>query len=224
MMINKSSIKIFLSCPAKFKQEVIDGKVHEQTEDEFQGKIVHKFIENFWKVVNIENGNLKYKLEDILPERELIEKYPKVKNSINNFIKFQEKRFNFLKLYKKENLFKPVLVEKTLVNEKLGIFGTPDYVDMNMDETYNVIDIKTNREFKFEEHLLDLIFYKYLLQNTTGIDPTFGIIYNPFVDNYKIIKLKESDIENLKNLIKLIKSCIKENNFPHWPGCNCEQT
>jgi len=214
MYLTKIKIMTFLECPHKFYEENILGLPKVVTQAMAEGKNIHSFIENFWSIVNIENGEFSFPKVSIDGGKEQI--------CIKNFLNFQKKRFEYLKSLDKLEYFFPLYSEIKLKSDDLLILGVVDQIDKNLDDTLNLVEFKSNKNENSASFEIELNFYKYLVENTLGLNIINGIVFFPFTNNIKRITLDGK--VDIVSIINDIREHIKNNDFKHNKNCNCRKS
>lgn len=214
MFLSKSMLLDYLDCPYKFYEKAVLKIPEPENLAMTQGKAIHKLIETFWN--SCTNGHLPSIDVDSIEDS-------KVKKSAVNFLKMQETRFETLKSMGKLDFFKPVLIEKKLVNEKLELVGIIDAVDKNLDETLNIVEVKSyGKTRQIDDKLkFELTYYRYLLRETLGLHAQFGVLYMPVTAAFDKVELVEEDELWVKNVIAEVRDTLKANNFEHRASCTC---
>ena len=83
MMLNKSNILTYRTCPKLFKYLYIDRRPRTPNEAMVRGLTVHKFAELFFDKVKIDGSKIEFNLSDITLPLDL-----KTQKYIENFIDF----------------------------------------------------------------------------------------------------------------------------------------
>ena len=219
--LSKSLINLYLTSPCKFYDEVILGEKHKESEHEYTGKTIHSFVEFFWATFKNEKRAPVLKDFSVIPSENNNKLNSKFDVAISNFLNLEKKRYEYLDKKNKLDLFEPIIVEEKLIDEKNKLSGVIDFVDVNEDGSYNIVELKTNREFLFSEYWFELVFYKILLKEVKNINAKFGVVYNPVVAKFNSKEITSSDEKWCWEIINYVKKCVDENLFPHLPG-KCE--
>ena len=183
------------------------------------GKNIHKAIEEYYRIWIKE-----YIRDPSIEFRSILTKYgitpeqdETIERIIDNFIKFEEMRLN-----QGRWSYNPIFVEQLLIhNPFIGIIDVA-FRDIETNEII-IIDWKTGfitktGELK-EEHVIQGLIYKYLVENTIG---KVSKVYFMFLRFGKLIELpKKYDYTYLTKVINEIEETKKKRNWIKKKGVHC---
>lgn len=132
-MYSFSKLNTYEFCPKLYEFVYIDKIKQEANEDMKFGKLFHKFAENFYKRIDVEKITY-HEFDELLVSKE----------ELNNFIKYEKKRYQKLLMNGKLNLYKPLLLEEKLIGEISGseFIGYVDRVERLVNGEILVMDYK----------------------------------------------------------------------------------
>ncbi len=191
MMLSKSKIGTFQTCPYLFKLKYIDKKLEDAGKNPVmeRGIRLHKVLDDFYNKGN----NYKEFIENIKQHDD----YDEFSEQVKNFVSWNYD--NSLRI----PLHREVWVEST----KLGVRGIIDRVDEEEDGKIIVWDYKSGRVNPLSKYRFELALYALLYQTTTGKIPDKWGVY--FVD-HNIEKVENVDQKYVENAVVKVASARKE--------------
>lgn len=195
--ISKSSLNTFLQCPAKFRNIYVDKCKTEKSKQAFRGIEVHDFCNHFY-----DEGNLTFKNNHFEVKPEFLESYFKIcqeetKQQINNFIRFESKRWDVCRSLCPKNpkkLFIPLCREGKFVSDTLQQITIVDRLDLRLDKNYTLVEYKTERfqdkEWKKTEFRREMMFEK----STCEASPEFQKLFPNDIVDFVILFPRSNDI------------------------------
>lgn len=213
--LSKSSIKIYLQCPYKWKKLYINGIKEEKSPVMERGINIHKQIEMFYDNVNLEGKD-----DNNIPQIRLYEMMKDNIEDMRNFLNFEQERIKYCvinNIFNKKYFF-PYLKEKKIMNDNLKLKGIIDAVFINpKDNKAIIIDWKTGRYDKnmIDEWRMELSIYKILLDSSGLIHDKVKYWGMYFIDVDKLFfeEINNNIINNTLKLIEEVREEIREEKF-----------
>ena len=177
--------------------------VQGQFEDGWEEKIAkHKWL---WEVHTSEEMDSMYKETEAL---------------LQNFVDSVNKKLTEMvdwKIFKNKqqawNAVAPKYAEKWVKSKEYAIVGVIDVVCNDFDGGTTLLDYKTSKRYGPylpEEYYRQLIIYAFLYTLEMGEMPNFvGVNYLRFDDTF-FVKVGQSELDEARDLIKMVHDCIKE--------------
>lgn len=219
MLLSKSSIRQYKTCPQSFKFGHIDKLKAAENKLYQKGTDIHELCSDFF-------GNYIYENGFVSPNFKIPEKY---ETELGFFLERESKRYQYLMKNDRLDIFEPYLKEKFIRNTKYGIHGIPDRIDKTINNNYVLYEYKTGyvntrdiaKELGFYLLLMDKIdikvfkLYEFKKQRVLNISVNKGIVTEV-----------EKDINNVKDKInnQEFKPVISDNGC-FWCGYKayCEE-
>lgn len=226
--LSPSSLEKYFDCPKRFYLTTVLGIEEPEEDNPFvvipasdEGTLVHECMEDYgnnpnWTLDEFLN-NAKNKIDNYLNKRIPIHN-KNVQNTIDNFLDLAKEGFNtdpHNEIYQSEYKVGPYKDPKT----GLTFEGRVDRIEKLKDGNYQIVDYKTYRDIKNEEHDLktcfQVVLYAYMLENTE----------NKKIENcqYRYLRMQNVNVdciyneqmkEQLENKLKEFKEALDKGEFP----------
>ena len=227
----------YLQCSKKFQYLYIDKLKQGITSPEARrGLEVHDFINHFYDNLTFYNGHLKVNPDFYEPYTDIC--LPDAKTQINNFIEFEQKRWNICKELCPKNpkkLFIPLCREEKFVSEKLQQITIIDRLDQRKDGNYTLVEIKTekfqNKGWKNTEFRREMMFEKTTCESSADFQARFPnnivdfVIYFPRSNDVMIEGFNWRTASALQKSLERMRMDIDNSYYPcnvdyHCRFCN----
>jgi hypothetical protein len=204
--------------------------VHQILEDLFKKQFKtlpqwEKGVPKLWVQRQFEDGweekIAKHKwLWEVHTDAEMDAMYKETEALLQNFVESVDKKLGEMvdwKIYKNKqqawNAVAPKYAEKWVKSKEYAIVGVIDVVCNDFDGGTTLLDYKTSKRYGPylpEEYYRQLIIYAFLYTLEMGEMPNFvGVNYLRFDDTF-FVKVGQSELDEAKDLIKMVHDCIKE--------------
>jgi len=234
MMLSKSKLFQYLSCPYKFKRVYVDKVPTYPTPAMRRGSIVHKYIEQLYDNIDIADKNETWKEKTdryhkkFMEECEIIDLVPgqNLERYLENVRAIEYLRLQIIEGLKEnpEKYFYPVLREKRIDNHEREMNGIVDRVDLNLKDKLEVGEIKTTTGRKDIESLRnEMAFYKILLDESGLLDKplTSFYIYFPYDNTVHYEEFTDDLLEETELIIVHVKDSIRREEYDPSPNDWC---
>lgn len=230
MYISKSSLNCYLQCPRKFQYLYVDKLERGITSPEAQRGIeVHDFINHFYDNLTFCGSQFGVNVEFYEPYVEIC--LPDAKTQINNFIDFEQERWNICKQLCPKNpkkLFIPLCREEKFSSEKLQQITIIDRLDARADGNYTLVEVKTekfqNKGWKNTEFRREMMFEKTTSEASPEFQKRFPndivdfVIYFPRSNDVMMESFNWRTASALKKALEKMRMDIENSYYP----CNVE--
>ena len=204
--------------------------VHQVLEDLFKKKFKslpqwEKGAPKAWVQEQFETGweekIAKHKwLWDVHTKEEMDSMYTETEAILQNFVDSVDKKLSemvewkiFKNKYQAWNSVAPKYAEKWVMSTEYAIVGFIYVVCNDFDGGTTLLDYKTSKRYGPylpEEYYRQLIIYAFLYTLEMGEMPNFvGVNYLRFDDTF-FVKVGQSELDEARDLIKMVHDCIKE--------------
>jgi len=207
--ISKSDVISFWSCPLCWKESK-EEQIQEFVFPMWVGSMVHDFHNFFWKGVRLESGEVQLPLTpDYFMKNKLVSKY------ILNLVMMELNRWEEIKKLNNidiEKLFYPTFIEKRIEVSSEELKGIVDRVEWIGEKNYRIVELKTGRCY-LDKHILEISFYKHILEKKYKMNITEGRIDYPTLMETKSIIFNDEIMNRTMDIVKIVKSKIEHNDF-----------
>ena len=159
-------------------------------------------------------------LWEVHTKAEMDAMYIETEELLQNFVGSINKKLTEMvkwKIYKNKqqawNSVAPKYAEKWVKSHEYAIVGVVDVVCNDFDGGTTLLDYKTSKRYGpylSEEYYRQLIIYAFLYTLEMGEMPSFvGVNYLRFDDTF-FVKITQSELDEARDLIKMVHDCIKE--------------
>ena len=157
--LSKSRLMCYMNCPYQFKRYYIDGFQRPPSKHMEWGKKVHESIAKFYQVSK-SAGEIRTDFME-----------PNVLSYLRAFVDREKKRFAEFEMQKIAGSFFPIIVEREFNCKKYNIHGIIDAIFRDQNGL-RLTDFKTGGvdAIKIKDVRNELIFYKFLFENSDGIE------------------------------------------------------
>jgi len=215
--MSKSDLIYFYSCPLCFKESLEEEQDLGFVFPMWVGTMTHNYHEYFWSSIFLQDGEIK--LPDI-PDQ--FTRNAMLRKNVMNLTCMEIDRWNKLKGSKNvEKLFYPTFTEKRIEVEKEELKGIVDRVEWIKDDDYRIVELKTGKSY-LNKHILEISFYKYILEKKFKINITEGRVDYPTTMETKNIIFNEQIMEETKRIINMVKQKIDDEDYFISPQNLCE--
>tara|TARA_R100000700_G_scaffold8134_4_gene11941 strand:+ start:4030 stop:4857 length:828 start_codon:yes stop_codon:yes gene_type:complete len=204
--------------------------VHQILEDLFKKQFKtlpqwEKGVPKLWVQRQFEDGweekIAKHKwLWEVHTDAEMDAMYKETEALLQNFVASVNKKLGEMvdwKIFKNKqqawNAVAPKYAEKWVKSKEYAIVGVIDVVCNDFDGGTTLLDYKTSKRYGPylpEEYYRQLIIYAFLYTLEMGEMPNFvGVNYLRFDDTF-FVKVGQSELDEARDLIKMVHDCIKE--------------
>ncbi len=186
MLLSKSAIRQYKTCPQCYKFGHIDNLKAAENKLYQKGTDIHELCSEFF-------GNYTYENGFVNPNFKIPEKY---EIEFGFFLERESKRYKYLMENDRLDIFVPYIKEKFIKNDRYKIHGIPDRIDKTIDNKYVLYEYKTGN-INVRDIAKELAFYALLVNK---ID----------IEIYKLYEFKKQRVLNIK-----INKNIINNVFHH---------
>lgn len=213
--ISKSELTSYLFCPNKYFLTYVKKIRQPTTEAMLSGTRMHNVFEKFFDVcfgVEPENWDKLIKTDELND----IEK-----RQVGFFL--QQERFRFEELCKagRERDYYPIMREKRLESDTLGLKGYIDRVDvLTKGKEVTLVEYKTGGKIDLTGIRRELSFYKLLWDDQRGADAgvaTQFLLVNPKLETYHYMKAYGRSVKAVEKQIEKLRCALDNDDFPRKP-------
>ena len=213
LLIRKSMVEDYISCPWKFKRIWIDGVKKVPNQDMLVGTRYHDFMEKFFKkLLPIDYW------DDMIPEGYYL---PIEEDWIRWTIRMEKERYYDLVSKGRQDEFLPIKTEFKMVSPRLYLESTVDRAEWYDQEKGYVclVEYKTGASENWQSVKRQLALYAILWEDVVKLGKvTHMKLVNPNSKTYKIINLDPWEKDHVYKTIGNIRKALKDGIYKHT--CN----